>query len=98
MKLYLRHAHHPASAVNTLLAIVEPMFGRQDMSPEESKLFNLLVKLIQDYEDKHHPIDDSAIRNCAPAQSTILSYMPGTPRSGLAVGRVSSPTVREGSG
>jgi HTH-type transcriptional regulator / antitoxin HigA len=41
-----------------LLAIVEPMFGRKDMSPEESKLFNLLVKLIQDYEDKHHPIDD----------------------------------------
>jgi HTH-type transcriptional regulator / antitoxin HigA len=41
-----------------LLAIVEPMFGRQDMTPEESKLFNLLVKLIQDYEDKHYPIDD----------------------------------------
>lgn len=41
-----------------LLTIVEPMFGCQDMSPEESKLFNLLVKLIQDYEDKYHPIDD----------------------------------------
>ena len=41
-----------------LLAIVEPMFERQDMTAEERKLFNLLVKLIQDYEDKHHPIDD----------------------------------------
>ncbi|QQS46535.1 MAG: transcriptional regulator [Acidobacteriota bacterium] len=41
-----------------LLAIIEPMFGRRDMSAEEIKLFNLLVKLIQDYEDKHHPIDD----------------------------------------
>jgi HTH-type transcriptional regulator / antitoxin HigA len=41
-----------------LLAIIEPMFGRKDLSQEESKLFNLLVKLIQDYEDKHHPIDD----------------------------------------
>ena len=34
-----------------LLAIVEPMFGRQDMTPEERKLFNLLVKLIQDSAD-----------------------------------------------
>lgn len=33
------------------------MFGREDMSPEESKLFTLLVKLIQDYEDKHYPIE-----------------------------------------
>jgi HTH-type transcriptional regulator / antitoxin HigA len=41
-----------------LLAIVEPMFGSMDMSPEESKLFTLLVKLIQDYEDEHYPIGD----------------------------------------
>ena len=50
-----------------LLAIVEPMFGRQDMTPEESKLFNLLVKLIQDYEDKHHPIDDISVKHSANA-------------------------------
>src|SRR5262245_5679481 len=41
-----------------LLAIVEPMFSRQKMSPEERKLFSLLVKLIQDYEDHRHPIED----------------------------------------
>ncbi len=43
-----------------LLAIVEPMMGREDMSPEEAKLFNLLVKLIQDYEDEHYPIKPAA--------------------------------------
>lgn len=41
-----------------LLSIVESMFRRQDMSPEERKLFHLIIKLIQDYEEKHHPIED----------------------------------------
>lgn len=41
-----------------LLAIVEPMMGREDaLSPEEKKLLSLLVKLIQDYEDAHFPIE-----------------------------------------
>ncbi|HMV85577.1 MAG TPA: transcriptional regulator [Blastocatellia bacterium] len=43
------------------LAIVEPMMSREDtLSPEEVKLFDLLVKLIQDYEEEHHPIEPAA--------------------------------------
>jgi len=40
-----------------MLAIIEPMMGRENLSPEEIKLFDLLVKLIQDYEEKHYPIE-----------------------------------------
>jgi len=44
-----------------LLGIIEPMMGREDsLSPEEVKLFDLLVKLIQDYEDEHYPIEPAA--------------------------------------
>ncbi|MEP7340804.1 MAG: transcriptional regulator [Acidobacteriota bacterium] len=38
-----------------LLAIVEPMM-RRDLSPEEAKLFDLLVKLIEDFEERHYPM------------------------------------------
>ena len=38
-----------------LLALVEPMMNR-DLSPEEEKLFDLLVKLIEDFEDRHYPM------------------------------------------
>ena len=41
-----------------MLAIVEPMMSREDtLLPEEAKLFDLLVKLIQDYEEEHYPIE-----------------------------------------
>ena len=41
-----------------LLVIIEPMMGRgESFSPEERKLFSLLVKLIQDYEDSRYPIE-----------------------------------------
>jgi HTH-type transcriptional regulator/antitoxin HigA len=44
-----------------MLAIVEPMMSREDkLSPEEAKLFDLLVKLIQDYEEEHYPIEPAA--------------------------------------
>lgn len=42
-----------------LLAIVEPMM-RRDLSPEETKLFDLLVKLIEDFEDRHYPMGHSS--------------------------------------
>jgi len=42
-----------------LLAIVEPMMHR-DLSPEETKLFDLLVKLIEDFEDPHYPMGHSS--------------------------------------
>jgi HTH-type transcriptional regulator/antitoxin HigA len=41
------------------LQLVEPMMSR-DLSPEEAKLFDLLVRLIQDYEEKKYPIEKSA--------------------------------------
>lgn len=41
-----------------LLAVVEPMMSREaNLSPEEVKLFELLVKLIQGYEEEHYPIE-----------------------------------------
>lgn len=44
-----------------LLAIIEPMMGREDqLSPEEAKLFDLLVRLIQDYEDERFPIEPAS--------------------------------------
>jgi HTH-type transcriptional regulator/antitoxin HigA len=43
-----------------MLAIIEPMMAREDLSPEEAKLFDLVVKLIQDYEDEHYPIEPAA--------------------------------------
>ena len=44
-----------------LLAVVEPMMSREaNLSPEEVKLFDLLVKLIQDYEEEHYPIEPAA--------------------------------------
>lgn len=42
-----------------LLAIVEPMMSRK-LSPEEGKLFDLLVKLIEDFEQSHYPVGESS--------------------------------------
>ncbi|MCI0524823.1 MAG: transcriptional regulator [Acidobacteria bacterium] len=42
-----------------LLAIVEKMMSR-DLSLEEERLFNLLVKLIEDFETRHYPMGDVA--------------------------------------
>lgn len=41
-----------------LLTIVESMMAKQ-LSPEESKLLDLLVKLIEDFEEKCYPIPDA---------------------------------------
>jgi HTH-type transcriptional regulator/antitoxin HigA len=42
-----------------LLAIVELMMKR-DLSPEEAKLFDLLTKLIEDFEDRQYPMGTSS--------------------------------------
>ncbi len=42
-----------------LLAIVEKMMNR-DLSVEEERLFNLLVKLIEDFEARHYPMGEAA--------------------------------------
>jgi HTH-type transcriptional regulator / antitoxin HigA len=41
------------------LAVVEELlFKRQSRTPEETALFVLLVKLVEDYEREHYAIDD----------------------------------------
>jgi HTH-type transcriptional regulator/antitoxin HigA len=41
-----------------LLAIVESMMHRE-LSPEETKLFDLRVRLIEDFEERHYPMGQS---------------------------------------
>ncbi|HXG66836.1 MAG TPA: transcriptional regulator [Blastocatellia bacterium] len=45
-----------------LLAIVDKMMGKK-LSPEEAKLFDLLVHLIQEFEEKHYPLDAAGPRD-----------------------------------
>ena len=40
-----------------LLTIIEPMMSRE-LSPEEGKLFDLLVKLVEDFEQQHYPMGE----------------------------------------
>lgn len=42
-----------------LLALVEKMM-RRALAPEEERLFKLLVKLIEDFEARHYPMDEVA--------------------------------------
>src|SRR6266478_2307215 len=42
-----------------LLAIIEPMMSRK-LTPEEGKLFDLLTKLIHDFEEIHYPMGESS--------------------------------------
>jgi HTH-type transcriptional regulator / antitoxin HigA len=42
-----------------LLAIIEPMMSRE-LTPEEEKLFDLLVKLVEDFEERYYPIGESS--------------------------------------
>lgn len=41
------------------LAIVEELLSRLNLSPEEDALLELLVKLIEDFEDKHYQLNVS---------------------------------------
>ena len=42
-----------------LLAIIEPMMSRE-LTPEEEKLFDLLVKLVEDFEERYYPMGESS--------------------------------------
>lgn len=42
-----------------LLAIIEPLMSRE-LTPEEVKLFDLLVKLVEDFEERHYPMGESS--------------------------------------
>src|SRR5262245_62941660 len=37
-----------------LLAIIQPMMSRE-LTPEEEMLFDLLVRLVADFEERHYP-------------------------------------------
>jgi HTH-type transcriptional regulator / antitoxin HigA len=41
------------------LEIVEELLARKDLTPEEDTLLEFLVKLIEDFEDKHYQINSS---------------------------------------
>jgi HTH-type transcriptional regulator/antitoxin HigA len=46
-----------------MLAQVEPMFDKgEDFTPEEGLLFDLLVHLIQEYEEKHYQLNAATPR------------------------------------
>ena len=38
------------------LEVVEELLARKDLTPEEGTLLELLVKLIEDFEDKHYSV------------------------------------------
>jgi HTH-type transcriptional regulator/antitoxin HigA len=47
------------SEYDLFLVVVEGLLSkRQSRTPEETALFMLLVKLVEDYEQEHHSIDD----------------------------------------
>lgn len=42
-----------------LLAIIEPMMSSK-LTPEEEKLFDLLVRLVEDFEERQYPMGESS--------------------------------------
>ncbi|WP_407895918.1 type II toxin-antitoxin system HigA family antitoxin [Scytonema sp. NUACC26] len=45
------------------LKVVEELLARQNLTPEESTILELLVKLIEDFEDKHYQLNYSTPRS-----------------------------------
>lgn len=45
------------------LEVVEELLARQNLTPEESTILELLVKLIEDFEDKHYQLNYSTPRS-----------------------------------
>jgi HTH-type transcriptional regulator / antitoxin HigA len=41
------------------LQVVEELLSRQNLTPEENTILELLVKLIEDFEDKHYQLNKS---------------------------------------
>jgi HTH-type transcriptional regulator / antitoxin HigA len=41
------------------LEVVEELLSRQNLTPEENTILELLVKLIEDFEDKHYQLNKS---------------------------------------
>lgn len=45
------------------LEVVEELLARQNLTSEESTILELLVKLIEDFEDKHYQLNHSTPRS-----------------------------------
>lgn len=45
------------------LEVVEELLARQKLTPEESTILELLVKLIEDFENKHYQLNHSTPRS-----------------------------------
>ncbi|MEA5595292.1 transcriptional regulator [Rivularia sp. UHCC 0363] len=43
------------------LKVVEELLARKNLTPEENTILDLLVKLIEDFEDKHYPIPKGTV-------------------------------------
>ncbi|WP_413171045.1 helix-turn-helix domain-containing protein [Anabaena azotica] len=46
-----------------LLAVVEELISRSDLTPEEDALLELLVRLIEDFENQHYQLNVSTPRS-----------------------------------
>lgn len=45
------------------LEVVEELLSRENLTNEEDTILDLLVKLIEDFEDKHYPLNGSTPRS-----------------------------------
>ncbi|MEB3218174.1 MAG: transcriptional regulator [Nostocales cyanobacterium 94392] len=45
------------------LEVVEELLARKNLTPEENTILDLLVKLIEDFEDKHYQLNKSTPRS-----------------------------------
>ena len=81
-----------------MLAEVEKLWDK-DLSAEEAKLFNLMVKLIQDFEDKHYDLSatsplDILKQFCADQASKASEKAAGVNPQSLAINLASEPGNR----
>ena len=52
------------------LEVVEELLARKNPTPEENTILDLLVKLIEDFEDKHYQLNISTSRSIMLYEST----------------------------
>ena len=66
-----------------MLAQVEPMFDKgENLTPEEDVLFDLLVHLIQEYEEKHYQL------NAATPRAILVDMMESRNKSQADIAKV----------
>ena len=47
----------------SFLAVVDELMSRRSLTIEEDAILDLLVKLIEDFEEKHYPLNGSTTRS-----------------------------------